>query len=77
MKGGNKTQSRALVEDAFLLVKRHQMKCYHEASPDKKDEIELDPKVIFHKALENCKPVLELYPHTRGGITYKVENFIY
>lgn len=72
MRNGNKVLARSLRQETFENIKRIQLKRYHKADPDQKDSIELDPLVIFYKAVENCTPVLELKIHRKGGIRYKV-----
>ncbi|VVC93691.1 unnamed protein product [Leptidea sinapis] len=73
MKDGNKKLARSLLEKAFENVKRKQIERYHLAkTPEQKAKIELDPKNILHKAVENSKPMLQLLPIKRGGITYQV-----
>lgn len=53
-------------------IKRKQVEKYHKAAPEKKEEIECNPYVIFHQALENCKPVVGLASIQRGGKYYQV-----
>ncbi|KAF9424046.1 hypothetical protein HW555_000755 [Spodoptera exigua] len=73
MEKGNKQLARNLVEKAFENIKRSQIERYHLATtPEAKAKIELDPKKILHKAIENSKPLLQLQPIKRGGITYQV-----
>lgn len=49
------------------------MRKYHLAKDEeKKEEILTDPMEIFHKALQNCKPVLDVTNVKRGGVIYKV-----
>ncbi|XP_037302976.1 28S ribosomal protein S7, mitochondrial-like [Manduca sexta] len=73
MEKGKKQLARSLVEKAFENIKRKQIERYHLASsPDEKAKIELNPKDILHKAVENSKPLLQLTPIKRGGITYQV-----
>jgi small subunit ribosomal protein S7 len=56
-----------------MKVKQIQLAKYYEATTDaERAEIELNPITIFHKALENCSPVLQLTPIKRGGSTYQV-----
>lgn len=72
---GKKELARSLVEKAFENVKRSQIERYHLATTEEqKAKIELNPKVILHRAIENCKPLLQLTPIKRGGITYQVNN---
>lgn len=72
MKGGNKKLARELVERGLENIKRIQLERYHLADPDEKDSIETDPLKIFHKAVENTRPILMLTPVKRGGVTYQV-----
>lgn len=73
MEMGKKQLARSLVEKSFENIKRSQIERYHLAStPEAKAKIELDPKKILHKAIENAKPLLQLQPIKRGGITYQV-----
>lgn len=74
MKMGNKKLARSLVEKAFENIKRIQIERYHLAStPEEKAKVILNPKDILHKAVENSKPLLQLLPIKRGGITYQVQ----
>ena len=62
-----------LIFQTMRRVKTKQLKKYKEAKTDEeKAQIELDPMVIFHKAIENSKPLFLLYPVARGGIKYQV-----
>ncbi|XP_034831016.1 small ribosomal subunit protein uS7m [Maniola hyperantus] len=73
MKMGNKKLAREIVEKAFENVKRIQIERYHLASTvEEKAKVILNPKDILHKAIENCRPLLQLLPIKRGGITYQV-----
>lgn len=73
MEDGKKWLARSLVEKAFENIKRKQIERYHLAtSVEEKAKIILNPKEILHKAVENCKPLLQLTPIKRGGITYQV-----
>ncbi|CAH0397900.1 unnamed protein product [Chilo suppressalis] len=73
MEMGKKQLARSLVEKSFENIKRTQIERYHLApTPEEKNKIELNPKIILHKAVENCKPLLQLSPIKRGGITYQV-----
>ncbi|XP_072932011.1 small ribosomal subunit protein uS7m [Epargyreus clarus] len=75
MEMGKKQLARSLVEKAFENIKRKQIERYHLAStPEEKAKIELNPKVILHMAVENSKPLLQLMPIKRGGITYQVPS---
>lgn len=73
MRHGNKTLARTLVFKTFENIKRIQLEKYHNCSDEEeKANIELDPKKIFHKAVINCKPILQLTPIKRGGVRYQV-----
>ncbi|XP_011057997.1 PREDICTED: 28S ribosomal protein S7, mitochondrial [Acromyrmex echinatior] len=73
MKNGNKKLVTTLVMKTFEGVKRIQLERYHKATTSEaKAEIELDPFVIFHRAVDNCTPILQLTCCSKGGITYQV-----
>lgn len=69
---GNKRLARKIVEDTFENIKIAQLDRYYNTAPEHRDKVMVDPKVIFHTAVENCKPVLELQKISRGGINYQV-----
>jgi len=49
---------------------------YHSVDdPEKKASIETNPLKIFHAAVINSTPVLQLTPIKRGGVTYQVGYF--
>lgn len=73
MKDGKKELARLQVEKTLENIKRLQIEKYHKCeNEEEKQKIELNPKVIVHKAIENCKPILELTPIKRGGVKYQV-----
>lgn len=72
MKSGNKVLARQILTDTLENIKRKQVTKYHKAPEGKKEEIECNPYVIFHQALENCKPVVGLATIQRGGKNYQV-----
>lgn len=73
MRHGNRNLARTLVTKAFEEIKRIQLQRYHKAKTDEeKENIELDPFVIFHRAVDNCTPILHLIGCRKGGITYQV-----
>lgn len=73
MHDGKKILARDLLEKSFENIKRIQVEKYHKCKNEEdKNNIELNPKVIFHKAVENCKPVISLTPIKRGGVRYQV-----
>ncbi|KAJ9578712.1 hypothetical protein L9F63_005074 [Diploptera punctata] len=73
MRKGKKVLAREMVEKAFENVKRIQLEKYNSTTEtEKKEAIVTDPLKIFHDAIANCKPVLQLTPIKRGGATYQV-----
>lgn len=73
MEGGKKELSREILEKGFLNIKRIQLERYHLAKSDEeKESIELNPRVLLHQAIENCRPLMRLVNVKRGGTNYKV-----
>ncbi|XP_075750269.1 small ribosomal subunit protein uS7m-like [Rhipicephalus microplus] len=73
MRKGDKALARENIELGLFNVKRIQLTKYNRAADEEtKSKVECNPVTILHKALENCRPVLELSPIKRGGITYQV-----
>lgn len=73
MKNGNKKLATTLITKTFESVKRLQVERYHKTTTSEaKANIELDPFVIFHQAVDNCIPILQLRSYKKGGITYQV-----
>lgn len=73
MKDGNKVLARQQIEKTLENIKRLQLEKYHKCLDEEVTKsIELNPKVIVHKAIENCKPILDLTPIKRGGVRYQV-----
>lgn len=75
MRNGDRQLARKLVTNSFERVKRIQLERYHKATGEVKEKIELDPFVVFNRALENCTPILHLKPTKKGGITYQVIHY--
>ncbi|KRY39877.1 28S ribosomal protein S7, mitochondrial [Trichinella spiralis] len=75
MKDGRKDLAQRIMANCFEYIKRKQVKKWLACNSDEeRKEIECNPWKIFHKAIENCTPVLKLMPATRGGITYQVNR---
>ena len=75
MREGKKATARRVVQSAFAHIKRIQIEKYNRAQTEKERmEIELDPVVILHRAVENTTPVLELVKLRRGGVHYDVPH---
>ncbi|XP_063234464.1 small ribosomal subunit protein uS7m isoform X2 [Bacillus rossius redtenbacheri] len=73
MKSGQKALARELVEKAFENVKRIQLERYNTCpNPEDKEQIETNPLNVMYKAVANIKPLLQLSPIKRGGVTYQV-----
>jgi len=70
MFGGKKTVSEKVLRDTFEKIKLVQLKKYHNA--ENKSEIELNPLNIFHKAMENVKPVLGTQTMKKKGKNFQV-----
>ncbi|BES98550.1 ribosomal protein S7 [Nesidiocoris tenuis] len=73
MRKGEKQLARDLMAKTLQSVKRIQVQKYNAAqTEEEKAEIEINAMKIFHKAVENCKPLLTLTPVKKGGATYQV-----
>nr|CAG4652143.1 EOG090X0CZM [Triops cancriformis] len=72
MKGGKKELARGLLEKTFANIKKFQLNKYHQVPEEERDSIELNPLTVFHQAIENCCPILQLTPIKRGGVVYQV-----
>lgn len=73
MRDGKKEIARLQIEKTVESIKRLQLEKYHKCeNEEERKKIELNPKVIIRKAVENCKPVLDLTPIKRGGVRYQV-----
>lgn len=72
MKHGNKVLAKDILAQTLEHIKRKQVEKYHKAPAGEKEAIECNPYVIFHKALENCKPIVGLASIQKGGNVYQV-----
>ncbi|KAF7654250.1 hypothetical protein LDENG_00072390 [Lucifuga dentata] len=72
MEHGNKVLAKDIMAQTLENIKRKQVEKYHKAPVGKKEEIECNPYIIFHQALENCKPVVGLASIQKGGKFYQV-----
>ncbi|KZC07329.1 28S ribosomal protein S7, mitochondrial [Dufourea novaeangliae] len=72
MRDGRKVLARSLLEKTFENIKVMQLEHYNKSSPEQKQYIELNPKVILERAIQNCTPILQLKKIKKGGITYQV-----
>ena len=55
-----------------ILLFRAQMSKYWKAKEDKRKSILVNPEELFHKALENARPLMGLEKVARGGVVYTV-----
>lgn len=79
LRKGKKRLARSLVNETFEKMKRMQLVRYHKAHPEHQSQITLDPVEIFHKAVSNCTPVMQLEKMRRAGTGYmvsRIQNFI-
>jgi small subunit ribosomal protein S7 len=73
MRKGNSSLAYDLIEKTFNVIKLKQIATYNRTKdPIKRQSIELDPKKVFLKAVENSKPLLKISPFSKGGILYMV-----
>ncbi|XP_065176764.1 small ribosomal subunit protein uS7m-like [Sycon ciliatum] len=72
MISGKKAIAREIVTKTLLIIKRRQLQKYDKAKPEAKENIELDPRVIFRQAVENCKPLMGFNTLKRGGKVFLV-----
>lgn len=57
MRSGKKSTAERIVYDSFNIIK---------------DKTNIDPIIVFSKALEHIKPIVEVKPRRVGGATYQV-----
>lgn len=70
---GRKDLAERLINKGMEKIKRHQMERYHLAKTDEqRNNIELNTRVILHRAIENCRPMMVCRSVKRGGTMYNV-----
>jgi small subunit ribosomal protein S7 len=58
-----------------MKIKQIQLTKFLDAqTQEERQAIELNPLTVFHRALQNCTPILELTPIKRSGQTYQVKS---
>jgi len=58
-----------------MKIKQIQLTKFLDAqTQEEREAIELNPLTVFHRAVRNCTPILELTPIKRGGQTYQVKS---
>ncbi|XP_061080811.1 small ribosomal subunit protein uS7m isoform X1 [Conger conger] len=72
MHDGRKRLASEIMIQTLERMKRIQVEKYHKAPDAEKPEIDCNPYAIFHKALENCKPVVGLRNVKKGAKVYQV-----
>ena len=55
-------------------IKIDQLQKYNKALEAEKSSVETNPRVIFYKAIENCKPLMGLAVVKKGGKNYQVRQ---
>lgn len=67
--GGNKKLARELLDKTMECIKRTQIERIHLG---KAEDTVADPYALLVKAIENCRPVLQVTAIKRGGVKYQV-----
>lgn len=73
-KKGKKEIVTKIMEKTFEIIKTKQVENYNRAAEAEKSSLETNPRVIFMKAIENCKPSMGLVTIKRGGKNYQVPS---
>lgn len=69
----DRMRSEKEIREAFRYIKRAQMAKYWKAKDDKRRSgIIVNPEELFHKALDNARPLMGLEKVARGGVVYSV-----
>jgi len=68
MYGGQKAVSQKVMKNTFEQIKKKQLQSKLSGAKD----VETDPLVVFHKAVENCKPVLGTQTMKKTGKNFQV-----
>lgn len=68
-KGGNKQLARTLIENSFECIKRTQIE---RINLGKENDCVVDPYMLLIRAIENCRPLMQLTAIKRGGVKYQV-----
>jgi len=70
---GKKAHARKLMANAYAKIKETQLTKYRNLKTDEeRSACDLNPQVIFNKAVYNCKPLLATQKVVRGGTVYTV-----
>lgn len=73
MESGNKGVARDVLDRTYATIKIMQLEKYHQAqTQEEKDAIIVNPHIIFNRAVDNCKPVLETCKVVKAGVMYHV-----
>lgn len=73
MKSGQKALARQLIEKTFENIKRIQLERVNKIeNPDEREKVILNPEAVLLNAVNNTRPILQLSPIKRGGVTYQV-----
>lgn len=69
----NRMRSEREIMEAFRIIKKTQMSKIHKTSNEnRKNAVIVSPLDLFHKALENARPLMFLEKIHRGGVLYSV-----
>ncbi|XP_033630121.1 28S ribosomal protein S7, mitochondrial-like isoform X1 [Asterias rubens] len=71
-KKGKKETVRKIMNETLEKIKIDQLQKYNKALEAEKSSVETNPRVIFYKAIENCKPLMGLAVVKKGGKNYQV-----
>lgn len=69
-------KARSLVEKTLEKIKRIQLQKYYKAQPGEESDIEINPREIFHVALQNVTPVLITKKVKRSGTWYDIPTVV-
>ncbi|XP_022080524.1 28S ribosomal protein S7, mitochondrial-like [Acanthaster planci] len=71
-KKGKRQTVKKIMDRTLEKVKREQLVKYNKAPEAERSSVEINPRVIFLKAIENCKPLMGLAVVKKGGKNYQV-----
>nr|XP_039262423.1 28S ribosomal protein S7, mitochondrial-like [Styela clava] len=72
LKKGQGYTAYQILSNTLRKIKLTQVTKYHRASEEEKLDIETDPVVIFHQAIQNATPAMSLKRTVKGGSAFQV-----
>ncbi|KAI3378365.1 hypothetical protein SNEBB_004616 [Seison nebaliae] len=73
MEEGKRGAAEIAMEETFFRIKLKQLKKWKEAKSDEERKlIELNPRKILKRAIENVSPIMRIVLIRKGGISYQV-----